>query len=898
MSVKKNALILTCLLFAGSVLRSQVIVTFAGQSTAGNTGNGGPAVSAKLNTPQGMCFDASGNLYIADSGNHSIRKVDQNGTITTFAGTGVAGFSGDGGPASAAKLNNPSDLAIDAAGNIYVCDELNERIRKIDVSGNISTIAGTGTAGYSGDGGAATSATMDHPFRIALDASGNLFIADAYNYVVRKVNTSGIMSTVAGNNTAGFSGDGGQATSASINEASGLAFDGNGNMYIADEYNHRVRMVNTSGVIITVAGSGAYGYSGDGGPATSAAFPNLIGLAVDAAGNIYIPDRLVGVVRKVDHSTGIINTIAGNGTAGYSGDGGAPLLAQMNMPCEMSFDAGGYLYIADCVNHNIRKICVAANLAISGVTSLCTGGNGTILTASGASTYTWSANAGSVNTSTVSLNPAVGNTTYTVSTYDNACPIKKTVTVTVSTTPTLSVGGNTNVCSGNNTVLTGSGATSYTWNTGFVSVSSSTISVTPSSSTTFTLTGANGNCTDTKTVSINVTQTPTLSISGSTNICSGNGTILTGSGATTYTWSSNAGGVNTSTVGLSPNSTTTYTLSGANGNCAVFTTATVSVTPTPTINVSGNLNICSGASASLFGGTATTYTWSSNAGGVNTSTVSVSPNVTTTYTLSGSNGSCTSSQEVTVNVTTTPTVDLSGNTSVCQGNGTSLTGTGASTYTWVTSSNGNTTTTTSTNSVTTISILPSSNVTYTLTGANGACPSTPVVVTVTVNPLPVVTLDSLGFPDSLCYDAGAQALTGGSPAGGVYSGAGVSNGNFYPVVGPGTFNITYTYTDANGCSAEATHSVTVTTCGLDINAYNSDKFKMYPNPSNGELHITVGSNFVEGDLEVIDVTGRIVLSQKITTADTPLDLETINSGVYFVQVSHNGVLLRQKLVRQ
>jgi hypothetical protein len=265
-----------------------VIRTVAGNGTAGFSGDGGPATSAKLNSPWGLAIDSAGNLYVADGGNNRIREITPAGIIATIAGNGTAGFSGDGGPATSAQLFRPDGVAVDTAGNLYIADTANARVRKVTTSGVISTVAGNGIASSYGDGGPATSAAV-YPNSLVLDAAGNLYIGQSY-CAVRKITTStGIISTVAGNGTFGFSGDGGPATSAQIATPWNIALDLAGNLYIADAYNFRVRKVTTSGVISTVAGNGSTSSGGDGGPATSAGMEPY-DVAFDAGGDLYIAD--------------------------------------------------------------------------------------------------------------------------------------------------------------------------------------------------------------------------------------------------------------------------------------------------------------------------------------------------------------------------------------------------------------------------------------------------------------------------------------------------------------------------------------------------------------------------------------------------------------------------------
>src|ERR1017187_406178 len=270
-----------------------------------------PAVTASIGQPEGVVTDSNGNLYFTSI--HCLFKLDASGVLTRAAGNAKLGYSGDNGPATGAQLSWPYGAAVDSAGYLYIADNGNNRIRKVSPSGTIITVAGDGSNGYSGDGGPATSAQLSGPAGVAVDGSGNLYIADSYNQRIRKVSPSGIISTLAGGGTNGYSGDGGPATSAEVGGPAGLAVDGAGNLYIADSYNQRVRKVSPSGIISTVVGDGTWGDSGDGGPAASAEVGDPIGVAVDGAGSLYIADAGNGRIRKVSPG-GIITTVAGNGT--------------------------------------------------------------------------------------------------------------------------------------------------------------------------------------------------------------------------------------------------------------------------------------------------------------------------------------------------------------------------------------------------------------------------------------------------------------------------------------------------------------------------------------------------------------------------------------------------------
>jgi uncharacterized protein (TIGR03437 family) len=344
------------------------ITTVAGAGLRGFSGDNGPATRAALNTPRGLAVDKAGNLLIADWGNHRIRQVSAAGTITTLAGTGSQGFSGDNGPATAATLNFPYSVAVDVAGAVYIADSVNQRIRKV-AGGIIYPVAGNGTRALAGDGGPASSASFNQPQGVAIDAYGNVFVGDTFNNRVRKAALGGKVSTVAGSGFYKFSGDGGAAIGASLNGPQGLAADSAGRFYLADLRNHRVRRVNAAGVIATVAGNGTQGYSGDNGPAAAAALNSPAAVALDAIGNIYVADTGNNRVRKID-ANGTITALAGAGVAGYSGDGGPANIATLNRPGGVAADTAGNVYISDTGNHAIRKVSAAgviSTLAGNGV---------------------------------------------------------------------------------------------------------------------------------------------------------------------------------------------------------------------------------------------------------------------------------------------------------------------------------------------------------------------------------------------------------------------------------------------------------------------------------------------------------------------------------------------------
>jgi trimeric autotransporter adhesin len=342
----------TCVCFSwNGWSQPYTITTIAGTS---RLLEGSTATSAPLREPISVAVDGSGNLYIADQADSRIRKVDPNGIISTYAGTGLPGFSGDRGPANAAQINGPAGIALDAKGNMYVADEGNAVIRRISADGTIDTIAGNGNPIAAGDNGPATSAQFD-PVAIAVDAHGNYYIADGINYRIRKVDTNGIITTIAGIGRYGYSGDNGPATSAAIDFVTDLVVDSAGNIYLADYYNSAVRKIDTTGMITTIAGTD-FGVYDDGVPATQAVMiPSAV--ALDGSGNLYISDVDLNhtVIRRVDLSTGLIYTVAGTGQVGFQGDGGVATAAELNDPNGLAFNSG-VLYVADTGNARVRKV--------------------------------------------------------------------------------------------------------------------------------------------------------------------------------------------------------------------------------------------------------------------------------------------------------------------------------------------------------------------------------------------------------------------------------------------------------------------------------------------------------------------------------------------------------------
>jgi uncharacterized protein (TIGR03437 family) len=328
--------------------QTEIITTVAGTGAAGLSGDGGSATSAALNQPGGVALDASGDLFIADTTNNRIQEVS-GAIVTTVVGTG--------GLAASPALAQPSGVFVDGSGNLFIADTANHQIREVPAGGKVTTIAGGGSYGYYGDGGPATSATLYNPTGVFVDASGNVFVADTFNYVIREFTVGGNITTVAGNNAlpAGYSGDNGPAISAQLNNPTGVFGDASGNIFIADSGNNRIRKFTVGGNITTIAGNGTEGFSGDGGPATAAKLYTPTGVFVDAYGNVFIADTTNNRVREFTVG-GNITTVAGNGNNGFSGDNGLPTAASLSRPKGVAIDASGDIFIADTNNNRIREV--------------------------------------------------------------------------------------------------------------------------------------------------------------------------------------------------------------------------------------------------------------------------------------------------------------------------------------------------------------------------------------------------------------------------------------------------------------------------------------------------------------------------------------------------------------
>ncbi len=336
------------------------IVTYAGTGEGGYAGDGGQAGQALCNEPFMCEFDSVGNLYFTEAKNHIVRRVDKaSGVVTTVAGNGELGYSGDGGPATQATMQEPYSLQVDTNGDIYIVDRLNAVVRKVDAAtGIITTVAGTGEVGYSGDGGPGNQAMFREPNDCFLDGKGGLLIADIQDQRIRRLDlATGIVNTVAGNGEKERTGDGKPALEASFLGSRAVCLDSKGNMYVAEREGNGIRMIDTNGIMSTVGGNGERGYEGDGGPALTATWGSPKGIRCDAEDNVVVVDTENHAIRRIDVNTGIVTTIAG-GRLGGEGDGGPATNAAMDRPHGCGIDDQGNIFVADSNNHRVRVVGV------------------------------------------------------------------------------------------------------------------------------------------------------------------------------------------------------------------------------------------------------------------------------------------------------------------------------------------------------------------------------------------------------------------------------------------------------------------------------------------------------------------------------------------------------------
>ena len=838
---------------------AQTIHTFAGGIISGGySGDGGTAAAARLDNPASVAIDGSGNVYIADLGNNRIRKVNTSGIICTIAGNGVAGFSGDGGAATAAEMDAPDGIAIDGAGNVYFSDQGNECVRKVNTSGIISTIAGNGTFGYSGDGIAATAAELHLPCGVAVDASGNVYIADLGNYRIRKVNTSGIISTFAGNGSIGYTGDGGAATAAAIGGPRYLVFDGAGDLYFSDYANNVVRKISSAGIISTVAGNGISGYSGDGGAATVAELNWPMGIALDAAGNIYVGEYRGERIRKITPS-GMISTYAGYGGLGFAGDGGPATDAMFDNIDDIATDGSGNVYIVDGSNR-VRIVTHAPMPVFDG------GSAQSLIVCE-------STGANAINSLLAVTDPGTGLTeTYSVA--------------AAAAHGAITAGGI--VTSGTSVTPTG---WAYTPSIGYTGTDTFTIQVSNDSNTSGT----------TIYVTVNPLPVPVAgAITGTHSICPGSIDTLadTSSGGT---WSSAIIGIATvsgslgltvAVTGIAAGTDTIYySVTNSCGIAAVYAVVTVNPLSNPG-TITGSAAVCVGASATLID-PAPGGVWSSGTTGM--ATVSSTTGFTTAvsgiaagtdviyYTVT--TGCGTAVAAYTVNVLDVPVViAIAGPDTVCLASSSTLTDatTGG---TW-TSSSPSLATIGAATGVVTPAATGADSIVYAVT--NG-CGTTRVVHLLVIDSLPSVA--AVTGPTVVCKDS-TMLFMDGTP-GGIWSTSphasiGAASGLLTAsAVGPDT--VFYTVTNLCGPSRQS-YLISVLNCDTthsNVGVANMQDIVpglyITPNPSDG--HFTLRLAYPARETSRITITD--MYGKRLQSFDLPTNTEqqvklTLPAGIYIV----------------
>lgn len=852
---------------------SLTITTLAGGGAS--LGDSGPSTSSQVPNVIDVAVDGFGNRYVVQSNTaNRIRKIAPDGTITTVAGNGTAANSADGATAATASINHPVAVAVDASGNIYFAENLNGRVRKINVStGLLSTVAGGGSA--TTEGVAATTASVS-PAGLRFDASGDLYIADGNR--IKKVNmTTGVITTVAGSGSTAYNGEGLAATAANLNNPRGIAFDGSGNMYIAQTSGHRVSVLKTDGKIYTVAGDGTGGNNGDG-IATAKRVNGPMYLTLDADGNLLVPEINSNRVRKIYVNAGMMTTYAGTGTASETGDGGPATAATINGPASVVRDADNNIYISDVTGGRLRYIgapCITptVNITVAPSGTVCPSTSHTLTATGGGSTYVWTPSTflSSAFGASVTVTPTV-TTTYTVVGGSGTCTASATVTVNVHPTPG-SITGTLSVCRLSTTTLncTPSGGT---WSTasGNITINSTTGQVTgvTAGNALVSYTNTNG-CISTATVTVNAL--PTVSAGSNTSICPATTATMTATGATTYSWTGANLVTNTgATVTATPTVNTTYTVTGTDANSCVNTaTKTISILPFA-ISASSSGTICAGGAATLTATGGTSYTWTPGAtlSATTGAIVHATPTVTTTYTVTGTDGTCTLSNNVVVSVNPLPAI--SGTASVCR-NATTTLNASPNTGTWSTAS-ANASVNSSTGVVTGINA-GVANITYTLPTT---CFS---VVEVTINALPTV---SAGTGISICPGTSTALSATGATNYTWTPGATLSatTGSSVTASPSSTTTYTVTGTDANGCVNSATKTVSI--LPFVIGASSSGPIC---SGGSGTLTATGGTSYTwTADATLSATTGSIVVATPtVTTTYTVTGTDGTCTGSASVTVS-------------
>jgi hypothetical protein len=674
----------------------RVINTYAGSGVLAYTGNGGPATNATIDSPSCLAIDSYGNLYINDQRNYCVRKVDTTGVITTIAGTGIGGFIGDGGPATNARLNQNWGVAVDGGGNVYITDQENYRVRRVSPGGIITTIAGTGRSGYSGDSGPATNAKFKSVLGIATDNAGNVFVGDPDTNCIRKITPTGIISTYAGSGLRGFSGDGGPAISAAFNGIFGLATDLAGNLYVCDGGNNCVRKIYTSGIIVTIAGNGAPGYNGDGINASLAQLNHPTAVYVNNTGEVFIADYGNNRIRKIS-TTGIISSVTGTGIQGYNGDDQLATTAQLNHPIGVVMDGNTNMYIADLDNIRIRKVSNAPMVSFTGGRyqhlTACQYPAATVLNTvltihdydAGATDF-WSLLSGpnhgsaAVVTSKISAGSIVvpnglsytptpgylGNDTFKVRVTNGLAADTTTIYVAISPSfpPVGVITGDSVVCVDATIVLTDNVAGGV-WSSANTTAKVSKGKVTGEAAGTdiifYTTTNPCGSSVTNRIITVNALPF-TGTIAGPTAVCEGS-TVLLSDNVTGGTWSASNSTISVDSInngclatGITAGTDTViYTITGT--VCTAFATHTITVDTVIDIGViSGPTEVCVGSQITLSDTTAT-GAWSSSNSDATISSGIVTGDVAGTDTILYSIGNSCGTVSATYVVTVDPLPD-------------------------------------------------------------------------------------------------------------------------------------------------------------------------------------------------------------------------------------------------
>ncbi len=889
---------------------SQIINSIAG-TTAGFSGDGGAAVAAKVDHPRGAVIDRDGNVYITDEANSRLRKITPTGIISTIAGTGSYGFSGDGGAATAAQLD-PYSVAVDSSLNIYIADKGNNRIRKINTSGIISTIAGTGASYWGttsgGDGGPATAARLKNPEGIVVDNYGNLIISDYYHQHIRMITPSGIITSIAGSDTnGGYSGDGGAATSALIGNPSGIAVDRYNNIYFADHGNARIRKISTSGIISTVAGTGSPTYSGDGGAATSATLNHPTGVAVDTNGNIYITDFNNNRIRKINTS-GIINTIAGTGSSGLGGDGGPATAARFSFPYSIFVDPPGNVYITDCFNSRVRMICASpVAVTITGSDTVCIGTTITLTSHGGAPTGTWRSSSPSIATVDAytglvrGVSAGIDTIKFVIS---NGCgTVTTNYVITVRPFPSAgTISGSPAVCAGATTAFTASvsgGTWGATNSSAMVSGSGAVMGMASGRDTILYI--VSNSCGADTAMGV-VTVDTTLSagtISGPSSVCLGSAITVTSSASSTsglwvssnpYIATVNSSGIVT---GLSAGvDTISYRVANSCG--PVSATLVVTVIPLPYAGViAGPSSVCAG-SAIGFTSTASGGSWGSTSPSIATISsgglvTGVSPGTDTIlYSVTNSCGTAFAITAITIRPMPYAGV-ISGMDTICVGASVILTDT-VTGGVWTSSDpTVATVVTASATAATVIGITAATDTIHYL--VTNSCGTAYADMIVTVKPLPdagiITGIDSVCPSDTIYL---VDAIAGGTwltsnPLIATITGSGMLEG-----VSSGLVNVLYIVT--NFCGSDTAvlpvHVRDMASCEAHVKLLSAvGRVNIHPNPSNGSFAVTL--SYVPPDpisIIVTNVLGEKVKELVVTGKETQVQLNA--KGIYLVTLIAHG----------